>query len=122
MKSTLLTIALTLAAPFIWAQTTTTTEKSTTVTPGGTETTTTTKTTTATGTITEFAPGKTIIVKEEGGPRTYTIGKKIVYVTKAGKEIPEAEVRERMRVGAHVHVHYLKEGDGMMVNRVIVDD
>ena len=122
MKSLLLTIALTVAAPFVWAQSTTTTEKSTTVTPGGTETTTTTKTTTATGTITEYAPGKTIIVKEESGPRTYTIGNKVVYVTKAGVAIPEAEVQARMRVGAHVHVHYLKDGEGMTVNRVIVDD
>lgn len=122
MKSTLLTIALTVAAPFVWAQTTTTTEKSTTVTPGGTETTTTTKTTTATGTITEYAPGKTIIVKEEAGPKTYTIGDKVVYVTKGGETIPEAEVRARMRVGAHVHVHYLKNGEGMTVSRVVVDD
>lgn len=122
MKSTLLVIALTAAAPIVWGQTTTRTEKETTHTPGTTTTTEKTTTTTGTGTITEYTPGKTLIVKEESGPQTYTVGDKVVYVTKGGKTIPEAEVRERMRVGAHVSVHYAKEHGGMTVSRVVVDD
>jgi len=122
MKKTITLLALTLAAPVIWAQTTKTEKTETTVTPTEKQTTTTTTTTTGTGTITEYAPGKTIIVKEEGGPKTYTFGKKVVYVNRAGAVIPEAELQTRMRVGAPVTVHYVKEADGMTVSRVVVGD
>jgi len=120
LKATLLALAMT--SSLALAQSTTKTEKSTTVTPGGTETTTTTSTTTGSGTITEFEPGKTIVLKESAGPRHYVFGKKVVYVTKAGKAIPEAEVKTRIRVGEPVSVQYVKEGDTMTVSRVVVGD
>lgn len=123
MKTSIAVIALSLAAPFVWGQTTTKTEKETTKSGDGSTTTTEkTTTTTAGGTITEYEPGKTIILKEEGGPKTYRFGPKVVYVTKGGQTISEAEVKTRIKVGAPVHVHYVKEGDGMVVSRVVVDE
>src|SRR4051812_49267343 len=87
-----------------------------------TTTTTTTKTTTSTGTITEYTPGTTFVVKESSGPVTYRYGKKVVYVTRSGKEIPEAELKTRIRVGSPVSVDYASEGDARVVNRVVIDD
>src|ERR1700741_1858755 len=107
MKKTILAIALSVAAPFAWAQ--------------FSETTPTTTTTEGNGTITEFSPGSSIVLKETSGPRHYRFGKKVVYVTRSGKELDEATVRKEVRGGIPVHVHYTGEGDNMVVDRVIVD-
>jgi hypothetical protein len=108
MKKLILTMALAVAAPFAWAQIS--------------ETTTTTTTTEGTGTITEFAPGSTIVLKESAGPRHYRFGKKVVYVTRSGKELDETTVRTRIKVGVPVRVHFVGEGDNVMVDRVILDE
>ena len=108
MKKLILSMALAVAAPFAWAQVS--------------ETTTTTTTTEGSGTITEFSPGSAIVLKESAGPRHYRFGKKVVYVTRSGKELDEATVRTRVRVGVPVRVHYVGEGDNMMVDRVILDE
>lgn len=79
-------------------------------------------TTTSTGTITEYVPGTTFVVKESSGPVTYRYGTKVAYVTKSGVEIPEAELKTRIRVGAPVSVHYSTEGENRVVTRVVVDD
>lgn len=107
MKKLLLSMALAVAAPFAWGQVSETT---------------TTTTTEGNGTITEFSPGNTIVLKETAGPRHYRFGKKVVYVTKSGKELDEATVRTRVRVGVPVRVHYVGEGDNMMVDRVVLDE
>ena len=109
MKKTLLSMALAVAAPIAWAQTTS-------------ETTTTTKTTEGGGTITEFSPGSSIVLKESTGPRHYRFGKTVTYVTKSGKTLDEDTVKTRIRVGVPVHVHYVGSGDDMMVDRVILDE
>jgi hypothetical protein len=108
MKKVILSIALAFAAPFAWAQVS--------------ETTTTTTTTEGNGTITEFSPGSSIVLKETSGPRHYHFGKKVVYVTRSGKELDEATVKTRIKVGVPVRVHYAGEGDSMMVDRVILDE
>ena len=108
MKKLILSMALAVAAPFAWAQVS--------------ETTTTTTTTEGTGTITEFSPGSIIVLKESAGPRNYRFGKKVVYVTRSGKEHDETTVRTRIRVGVPVRVHYVSEGDNMLVDRVILDE
>ncbi len=108
MKKLLLTLALCTAAPFAWAQTSSTT--------------TTTTTTEGSGTITTFTPGSTIVLKESSGPRTYRFGKTVTYVTKSGKVLDEDTVRTRIRVGVPVHVHYMGEGDNMLVDRVVLDE
>src|SRR5260370_24801938 len=106
MKKLVLSMALAVAAPFAWAQVS--------------EPTTTTTTTEGTGTITEFTPGSTIVLKESVGPRNYRFGKKVVYVTRSGKTLDEATVRTRVRVGVPVRVHYVTEGDNMLVDRVVL--
>ena len=108
MKKAILSIALAVAGPFAWAQVL--------------ETTTTTTTTEGSGTITEFSPGGTIVLKETSGPKHYRFGKHVTYVTKSGKELDEATVRTRIKVGVPVHVHYVGEGDNMLVDRVILDE
>ena len=108
MKKTLLSVALAAVAPLAFAQTSTTTTSTTT--------------TTGSGTITEFTPGSAIVLKESSGPRHYHFGKKVVYVTKSGKELDEATVKTRIKVGVPVHVDYSGEGDNLMVNRVVLDE
>src|SRR5207244_910250 len=108
MKKMLLSLALAAVAPFAWGQVSSTT--------------TTTTTTEGSGTITSYTPGSTIVLKETTGPRTYRFGKTVTYVTRSGKVLDEDTVRTRIKVGVPVHVHYLGEGDSMMVDRVVLDE
>src|SRR5437868_15010367 len=108
MKKVLLSMAVAIAAPFAWAQVSSTT--------------TTTSTTEGSGTITEFTPGSTIVLKESSGPKHYRFGKTVTYVTRSGRTLDEETVRTRIKVGVPVHVHYLGEGDNMRVDRVILDE
>jgi hypothetical protein len=108
MKKVILSIALAVAAPFAWAQVS--------------ETITTTTTTTDNGVITEFSPGSTIVLKENSGPRHYRFARKVVYVTRSGVPLDEATVRTKIKVGIPVTVHYVNEGDNMLVDRVVLDE
>ena len=108
MKKLLLSLVFAAAAPFAWAQVS--------------ETTTTTTTTEGNGTITEYTPGSTIVLKETSGPRTYHFGKAVTYVTRSGKTLDEDVVRTRVKVGVPVRVHYVGTGDNMLVDRVILDE
>jgi hypothetical protein len=74
------------------------------------------------GTITEFTPGSTIVLKETTGSRTYHFGKTVTYVTKSGRTLDEDAVRTKIKAGVPVHVHYVGEGDKMVVDRVILDE
>ena len=103
----LLTIALTVVAPFAWGQVS--------------ETTTTTTTTEGNGTITEYTPGSVIVLKETSGPRRYRFGKTVTYVTRSGQTLDEETVRTKIKVGVPVRVHYVGTGDNVMVDRVILD-
>src|SRR5438309_2191497 len=85
-------------------------------------TTTTTKTTTSTGTITEYAPGKTFIVRESSGPVTYRYGEKVAYVTRSGRALSDEDVRTRIKIGLPVSVHYVTEGQNRIIHRVEIDD
>jgi hypothetical protein len=96
MKKILLSVALAAVAPFAWAQVS--------------ETTTTTTTTEGSGTITEYTPGNTIVLRETSGPRTYRFGKTVTYVTRGGRILDEATVKTRVRVGIPVRVHYVGTG------------
>jgi hypothetical protein len=107
MKRLLLSVVLAVAAPFAWAQVSETT--TTTTTEGG-------------GTITSFTPGNTIVLRESNGPKSYRFGNTVTYVTKSGKVLDEDTVRTRIKVGVPVHVHYVGEGDNMVVDRVILDE
>jgi hypothetical protein len=108
MKKTLISLVLAVVTPFAWAQVS--------------ETTTTTTTTEGNGTITEYSPGSTIVLRETSGPRTYHFGKTVTYVTRTGKVLDEDTVRTRVKVGIPVRVHYVGTGDNVMVDRVILDE
>src|SRR4051794_15577610 len=121
MKKSILILACAAIAPFAFAQTSTTkTESTTTKNPVTTESTTTTTTTSTDGTVTTFEPGKTIVIRRVGAtdPISYTLGKTVRFVNKAGREIEASMVKP----GANVHVYYDGTGETRVVNRVVVDD
>jgi hypothetical protein len=93
----------------------TSTSSTTVGTNGATQTTTTT--TESNGTVTEFTPGQTLVLKTEASePVHYKFGKTVTYVTSDGKVIEASQIRRDSKV----RVHYLKEGDDMVVDKVIV--
>src|SRR5271156_4327659 len=80
-------------------------------------TTTTTKTVTSAGTITEFSPD-TIVIKSETSaePVHYTYTKTTTYVDESGNAVS----METVKSGLPVTVYYIKDGDKMIVSKVIV--
>ena len=82
----------------------------------------TTTTTTSTGTLEEYSPGSSFVVKESSGPVKYRYGKKVTYVTKSGKTLTDADVKTRVKVGSPVTVHYGSEGENRVINKVEIDD
>ena len=122
MKKLLLSIALAMVASLAWGQTTRQPLMNVQQVPQQRTTTATTTTTEGTGTITEFSPGSTIVLKESTGPRHYRFGKTVTYVTRSGKVLNADTVRTRIKVGVPVRVHYTGTGDNMMVDRVILDE
>jgi len=108
--ATTLLIAIASGQPSSTTATTTTTAK-------GTETTTTT--TESVGVITEFTPGAKIVLSTgtgTGEPVTYKFGKSVTYMNANGKEINASKIRKDRKV----RVHYVKEGDDMLVDKVTV--
>jgi hypothetical protein len=100
-----------------FAQTSTTSTSVATGTNGVTETTTTT--TESTGTVTEFTPGRFLFLKTEAAqPVRYKFGKTVTYVTSDGKVIEASKIRKDSKV----HLHYVKDGDDMLVDKVTVTE
>ena len=98
-----------------FAQTSSTSTTATTGTNGVTETTTTT--TESTGVVTEFTPGHRLFLKTEAAqPVQYKFSKTVTYVTSDGKVIEASKIRKDSKV----RVHYFKDGDDMLVDKVIV--
>ena len=95
-----------------------TSSSSTTVATGTNGTTETTTTTTeSTGTVTEFTPGRALILRTEAAePMRYKFGKTVTYVTSDGKVIEASKIRKDSKV----RVHYIQDGDDMLVDKVIV--
>ncbi|HJT82247.1 MAG TPA: hypothetical protein VJ719_13710 [Chthoniobacterales bacterium] len=98
------------------------TSSTTTTTTGTADTqaaTTTTTTTETTGTVTEFSPGASIVLSTGSGePVNYRFSKNVTYVTADGKVIEASKVRKNSKV----RVHYVKEGNDMLVDKVIVTE
>ena len=95
----------------------TSSSSSTTVATGSNGTTETTTTTTESlGTVT---PGQTIVLKTDAGePARYKFSKTVTYQTADGRVIQPSQIRKDSKV----RVHYLKSGDDMLVDKVIVTD
>jgi hypothetical protein len=109
------TFATALMGLVAYGQTSSSTTTTATGANGATETTTTT--TESTGTVTEFTPGQALILKTEAGePMRYKFGKTVTYMTSDGKVIEASKIRKDSKV----RVHYLKDGDNMVVDKVIV--
>ena len=125
MKNALLSIALAMAVTLAWGQTLRQplmkTQDTTQQRPQRT-TTTTTSTTEASGTITEYTPGSVIALRESSGPVRYRFGKTVTYVTRSGRVLDQTTVRERIRVGVPVRVHYTGTSPNMVVDRVILEE
>ena len=94
-----------------------TSSSSTTVATGTNGTTETTTTTESSGMVTEFTPGQMMVLKTEAAePVRYKFGKTVTYVTADGRVIEPSKIRKDSKV----HVHYIKDGDDMLVDKVIV--
>jgi hypothetical protein len=125
MKKILLSIALAVVASFAWGQTIKQPLMKTQDVPqqrsATTSTNTTTTTTEGTGTVTQFAPGNAIVLRETNGPVNYRFGKTVTYVTRSGKVLDPNTVRTKIKVGAPVRVHYVGTGQNRVVDRVILE-
>jgi hypothetical protein len=111
-----LVCATALAIAVTQAQTST---SSTTTTATGTGSETTTTTTESYGTVTDFTPGTSLVLSTGSGePVRYRFSKSVTYVTPDGKVIDASRVKKDSKV----RVHYLKEGNDMIVDKVIVTD
>ena len=78
---------------------------------------TTASTTESTGTVAEFTPGLGLILKTEAAePLHYKFDKTVTYVTSDGQVIEASKIRKDSKV----RVHYVKDGDDMVVDKVIV--
>ena len=98
-----------------YGQTSSTSTRVTTGNPATTETTTTT--TESTGTVTDFTPGQMMVLKTEAAePVRYKFSKQVTYVTSDGRVIQPSQIRKDSKV----QVHYVKDGDDMLVDKVIV--
>ena len=76
-----------------------------------------TTTTESLGTVTEFTPGDSLILKTDAAePMRYKFGKTVTYVTPDGKVIESSRIRKDSKV----RVHWLKQGDDMLVDKVIL--
>ena len=107
--------AIALMGSMAYGQTSSTSTTVATGTNGTTETTTTT--TDSTGTVTEYTPGEMMVLKTEAAePVRYKFSKQVTYVTADGRVIQPSKIRKDSKV----HVHYVKTGDDMLVDKVIV--
>ena len=117
MNKLIIGLACVAVAPLAFAQTSTTTEQTTTTAPATTNSTT-TSTTYTTGTVTEYEPGKTIVVKDEReGPISFALHAPVRVVDKAGHVITRA-----LSPKDRVKVYYTGTGDTRTIDYVQVED
>ena len=83
-----------------------------------TQTTRTTSTAQNVGTVEEYTPGESIVVRTEAAePVHYRLSKEVVYVNGAGQVVEASTIRK----SARVHYHFVQVGGETVVDRVIVD-
>lgn len=71
----------------------------------------------AIGTIVEFVPGGDIVLNTGAGqPARFKLGKGVQYLNPKGKAINERKMKKDRRV----RVHYAKEGNDMVVDKIQV--
>ncbi len=115
MKALLALLCATAFAVSVQAQSSSTT----TTTSAGGVTESTTTTTDASGTITEFTPGSSIVLSSgSGSPTSYKFSKTVTYVTPSGKVIEASKIKKSDKV----RVHYTRDNGDMVVDKVIVEN
>jgi hypothetical protein len=121
---TILSIVLAMAASLAWGQTLRQPLMKTQDVPKQRSQTTTQTTTTpeVSGTITQYTPGSAIVLKESNGPMRYRLGNTVTYTTRNGKVLDKATVKQKIRVGVPVRVHYTGTGPNMVVDQVILEE
>jgi hypothetical protein len=87
-----------------------------------TTSTTTTTTTYGTGTISEYTPGSTFVVKESSGSVKYKYGEERHLRDQEREDLDDDEVRTRINIGSPVRVQYGTEGDAKVISRGEIDD
>lgn len=117
MKRTIISLACALIAPLAFAQTSTTTTETTKTNPATGITSTETTTTYASGTVTTYSPGKTIVVKSTEGPVSFALNAPLRIVNAAGNVVKAA-----IAPGQKVKVYYTGTGETRVVERVVVED
>jgi hypothetical protein len=89
----------------------------TSTSPAASSATATSGTSESTGTITEFVPGSTIVLNTgTGEPVHYKFARSVTYVNAKGKEVNASKMKKDRKV----RVHYMKEGNDMLVDKVTV--
>ena len=116
MKKTIIGLICAVVTPLAFAQTSTTTTEQTTTTEPATTTQTTT-TTYASGTVTTYEPGKTIVVRSDQGPVSFALGTTARIIDGVGKVVTAP-----LRAGQKVRVYYSGPTEKRVVERVIVED
>ena len=109
--------AIVLAGSIAYGQASSTSTTVATGTDGTAQTTTTT--TESTGVVSEYTPNQTLVLKTDAAePVHYKFGKRVSYVTADGRSIESSRIRKDSKV----RVHYIKEGDDMLVDKVIITE
>lgn len=72
----------------------------------------------AVGTIVEFAPGGNLVLKTSATePLRFKLAKGVRYLNAKGKDVSE----RKMKKDRKVRVHYLKQGEDMMVDKIQIE-
>jgi hypothetical protein len=116
VKKTIIGLICALVAPLAFAQTNTTTTEETTTTKEPVTTTQTTTTYTA-GMVTTYEAGKTVVVKSDQGPVSFTLGTAARIVDTAGRVVTAP-----LRSGQKVRVYYTGPAETRTVERVVVEE
>ena len=118
MKKVMIGMVCGLVAPLAFAQTGIADKQTTTTTTTAPATTTTTSTTYTTGTVSEYEPGKTIVVKDEReGPVSFALHAPVRVVNKAGNVISRV-----LTPKDRVKVYYTGTGETRVIEHVEVED
>lgn len=133
MKHTILTLACALLSPLAFAQTSPTEDENPTTEPAAFAQTSPTEdenpitepsptkteaTAAVSGTVLAFTAEEMLVLKTPADdPMNFVLGK-TAYVDKAGNEIASAIIKE----GTQVQVTYDRNGDQMVVSRVVIDE
>lgn len=73
----------------------------------------------ASGTITEYTPDQSLVLDTGSGqPVHYMFGKNVTYVGADGKTLEASGLRKNLRV----HVHYLREGGNLVIDKVTLTE